>query len=326
MKRWAHSSLKDGVGISLNFLKEKDCEKIHEASIEVLKDRGVSFGSEKAREVLRDHGCWEDSEGCTHFPRHLVEDMLEAIPSEFTHYGRTEEDDIHMAQDQVYASNFGEGIFTLDLNTGERRSTIKQDAVDIVRVVDALDNIHIYNRAIGPQDVPAESASMHNAEVAFCYTSKPMHLVSASPFQTKKMIQMAEVAAGGKEELKKRPRTAFNHTTISPLRISEEACENAMIVSEAGLPNHILVMVQQGATSPIHYAGSVAVHNADFLAFNTLMQCVNKGNPIFYGSSACVMDMKKGLSLVGAPEVFILNAAHARMSKYYNIPSYIAGG
>ena len=102
--------------------------------------------------------------------------------------------------------------------------------------------------------------------------------------------------------------------------------ENAMIVAEAGLPNHILVMVQQGATSPISYAGSVAVHNADFLAFNTLMQCVNRGNPTLYGASACVMDMKKGLSLVAAPEVFVLNAAMARMSKYYNIPSYIAGG
>lgn len=80
-----------------------------------------------------------------------------------------------------------------------------------------------------------------------------------------------------------------------------------------GLPNHILVMVQQGATSPISYAGSVAVHNADFLAFNTLLQCVNRGNPTLYGASACVMDMKKGLSLVAAPEVFVLNAAMARV-------------
>lgn len=93
----------------------------------------------------------------------------------------------------------------MTLKPAERRSTVKQDAVDILRVVDSLDNIHIYNRAIGPQDVPSESASMHNAEVAFCYTSKPMHLVSGSPFQTKKMIKMAEIAAGGKEELKNAP-------------------------------------------------------------------------------------------------------------------------
>ncbi|MEG1610265.1 MAG: hypothetical protein RR317_03695, partial [Bilophila sp.] len=63
------------------------------------------------------------------------------------------------------------------------------------------------------------------------------------------MIKMAEVVSGGKEEMRRRPPTAFNHTTISPLRISTEACENAMLVAEAGLPNNLLVMVQQGATS-----------------------------------------------------------------------------
>ena len=65
-----------GVGVGLNFLREKDCEKIHEASLEVLHDRGAYFDSETAREVLRDHGCWEDADGCTHFPRTLVESAL----------------------------------------------------------------------------------------------------------------------------------------------------------------------------------------------------------------------------------------------------------
>ncbi len=326
MKRFAHSSTRGGQKVGLDFLRDKDCEKIHEASLEILHRRGVNFGSEKAREILRDHGCWEDSDGYTHFPRTLVEQSVEAIPTEFSHFGRTPEDDIHIAQDQVYASNFGEGIAIYDLKTRKRRATVKQDAVDIVRIVDSLDNIHIYNRAIGPQDVPTESASMHNAEVALCYTSKPMHLVSGTPFQTKKMIEMAKVAAGGEQGHRFRPRHAFNHTTISPLRIASEACENAMLVAEAGMPNHILVMVQQGATSPVSFAGSIAVNNSDFLAFNTLLQCVNKGNPTFYGASACVMEMRRGLSLVAAPEVFTLNAAMARMSKYYNIPSYIAGG
>ncbi len=326
MKRYANSSTRKGSRVGINLIREKDCEKIHEASLEILQRRGVSFGSEKARKILCDHGCWEDSEGCIHFPRTLVENCLEAVPSEFVHHGRTEDDDIHMAQDQVYASNFGEGIAIYDLKSRERRATIKQDAVDIVRVVDSLDNIHIYNRAIGPQDVPTVSASMHNTEVALCYTSKPMHLVSGTPFQTKKMIEMAKIAVDGEDNHKTRPRFAFNHTTISPLRIAEEACDNAMLVAEAGMPNHILVMVQQGATSPVSFAGSIAVNNSDFLAFNTLLQCVKKGNPTFYGASACVMEMRRGLSLVAAPEVFTLNASMARMSKYYNIPSYIAGG
>ncbi|MFQ8737383.1 MAG: trimethylamine methyltransferase family protein [Bilophila wadsworthia] len=154
---------------------------------------------------MRDHGCREDADGCTHFPRTLVKARWKrSSPSSSIAAGRPTTTS-HMAQDQCMPPTSAKRIFTHDLETGERRSTVKQDAVDILRVVDSLDNIHIYNRAIGPQDVPSESASMHNAEVAFCYTSKPMHLVSGSPFQTKKMIKMAEIAAGGKEELKTPP-------------------------------------------------------------------------------------------------------------------------
>lgn len=326
MKRFSHPSLAGGVGVGVNYLKERDCEKIHEASLEVLKRRGITVGSQKARDILCDNGCWQDSEGYTHFPRTLVESCLEAVPSEITHYGRTPDDDVHLARDQVYSASFGEAIFINDLKTGERRACTKQDAVDVLRVVDALPNIHIYNRALAPQDVPVESANLHNAEVALTYLRKPMQLIAGSPGQAKLLIKMAKIAVGSEEEHKNRPRHGFNHSSITPLRISPEACDNSMLVAEAGMINNIIVMAQQGATTPASFAGSVAAHNADFMGFNTLLQCVNKGNPTMYGASSCVMEMRYGLSLVGAPESFILNAAIARMSKYYNIPSYIAGG
>ena len=99
-----------------------------------------------------------------------------------------------------------------------------------------------------------------------------------------------------------------------------------MIVAEAGLPNPHPRHGAAGRDLAHQLCGSVAVHNADFLAFNTLLQCVNRGNPTLYGASACVMDMKKGLSLVAAPAVSCSTTAMAGMSKYYNIPSYIAGG
>lgn len=211
MKRWAHSSLMGGVGVGLNFLREKDCEKIHEASLEVLHD-----GARTSTAKRHAKSCATTAVGKTRTAAPISRARLwkarwkRSPPSSSIAAGRPTTT-IHMAQDQVYASNFGEGIFTHDLETGERRSTVKQDAVDILRVVDSLDNIHIYNRAIGPQDVPSESASMHNAEVAFCYTSKPMHLVSGSPFQTKKMIKMAEIAAGARKSSKTPPHRLQPH-------------------------------------------------------------------------------------------------------------------
>lgn len=240
MKRFSHQCLAQGRRTEFSIITNSDCEKIHQATLEVLEDSGVKFDSEKARKVLVDAGCWEDDNDCIHFPRKLVEDCIDANPAEFRHCGRTRDDDVLISQDQVYASNFGEGIVIYDLNTDERRSTVKQDAVDIARVVDALDNIGIYNRAVNPHDVPAETSCLHNTEIAFLYTSKPKHIISPGPYQTKKMIEMAKIACGGKEEFRKNPPCAFNSSPVSPLHITANAAETAMLVARAGLPNNII--------------------------------------------------------------------------------------
>jgi trimethylamine--corrinoid protein Co-methyltransferase len=326
MKRYSHQCLAKGRRTEFSMITDSDCEKIHQATLEILKDTGIKFDSEKARNVLIDAGCWEDDEHCIHFPRQLVEDCIYADPAEFRHCGRTRNDDVLISKNQVYASNFGEGIVINDLKTDERRPTVKQDAVDIARIVDALENIGIYNRAVNPHDVPVETSCLHNTEIAFLYTSKPKHIISSGPYQTKKMIEMAEIACGGKEECRKNPPCAFNSSPVSPLHITANAAETAILVAEAGLPNNIISMVQQGATSPPTFAGSVMLHNAEFLAFNTLLQCVNEGIPVMNGSSDCIMEMRRGCALTGAPESAILNAASIKMSKYYNISSYVSGG
>ena len=326
MKRFSNPNLRCGRKTEFSMITDRDCERIHEACLEIMRDTGVKFDSEKARKVLVDAGCREGDNHCIHFPRKLVEDCISLNPGEFRHCGRTRDDDVLISKDQVYASNFGEGICIYDLKTDERRATVKQDAVDICRVVDALDNIGIYNRAVNTSDTPPETACLHNTEVAFLYTSKPKHIIASGPFQAKKMIQMAEIACGGKEELRKNPPCAFNSSPVSPLHITTSASENAMLVAEAGLPNNIITMVQQGSTAPATLSGSVIVHTVDFLAFNTLLQCVNPGGPVMMGSSDCNTEMRKGIALTGSPESVILNAAGIKMAKYYNISSYISGG
>lgn len=326
MKRFSNECLSQGRRTHFSIMTDGDCEKIHQASLEILKDTGTKIDSEKARKILVDAGCWEDSNQCIHFPKRLVEESVDADPAEFRHCGRTRDDDVHIAQDQVYASNFGEGIVIHDLKTGERRPTVKKDAVDICRIVDALDNIGVYNRAVNPHDTPVETACLHNTEIAFLFTSKPKHIISSGPYQTKKMIEMAQIACGGKDEFRNNPPCAFNSSPVSPLHITANAAENTMLVAEAGLINNIITMVQQGSTSPATIAGSVLVHNVDFLAFNTLIQCVNKGVPVMNGASGCNTEMRRGIALTGAPESAILNGAAIKMSKYYNISSYIAGG
>jgi trimethylamine--corrinoid protein Co-methyltransferase len=105
-----------------------------------------------------------------------------------------------------------------------------------------------------------------------------------------------------------------------------ELCETITAIAGAGVPYNTISMVQPGATGPATVAGSVAVFNAEMLGQNVLVQLVNKGSAFIYGTSACLMDMRLGLSAVGAPEAALGNALAAELAKYYNLPSYLAGG
>ena len=49
------------------------------------------------------------------------------------------------------------------------------------------------------------------------------------------------------------------------------------------------------------------MQNCEQLASIVLVQHVNPGNPMFYGSSTCTMDMRWGSSAVGTPETALVH-------------------
>jgi trimethylamine--corrinoid protein Co-methyltransferase len=198
--------------------------------------------------------------------------------------------------------------------------------MDISRAVDALDNIHILHRPVQAHDTPESISQLHNLEAMIHNTVKPIQIGLVDDYTTKKAIEIASVMVGGKEELKNRSPLIIGSCPISPLQLHEEVCDVIIAVGEAGIPYNTISMVQPGATGPATLAGSITVFNAEMLAQNALLQLVNKGTPFIYGTSSCLMDMKLGLSAVGAPEAALGNAVGVELSKRYKLPCYLAGG
>ena len=66
----------------LKILSDAQMKTIHEASLHLLKTKGVVFRSEKARNVLKDHGAKIDGE-VVFFPEELVEKCLKSVPGSF---------------------------------------------------------------------------------------------------------------------------------------------------------------------------------------------------------------------------------------------------
>jgi len=57
-----------------------------------------------------------------------------------------------------------------------------------------------------------------------------------------------------------------------------------------------------------------------------LNQLARKGSPVVYGSSTTAMDLRLGTASVGTPECAMINAAVARLARYYCLPCFVAGG
>ena len=64
---------------------QKDLEKIHAATLEILEQAGVIIEGKRAREILLSAGCTE-KDGRIYFPSGLVEDALKD-PVPLTFYG-----------------------------------------------------------------------------------------------------------------------------------------------------------------------------------------------------------------------------------------------
>jgi len=140
------------------------------------------------------------------------------------------------------------------------------------------------------------------------------------------MIDMAAAIAGGHDALRRRPLLSFLTCPVSPLKLVADCCRIIITGARAGIPVNVLSMAMAGGSSPVNLAGTLVVHNAEVLSGITLAQLVQPGAPVIYGSSTTAMDLRFATASVGTPECAMISAGVAALSRYYLLPSWVAGG
>jgi len=327
MKRTLHAGKTQSSGLSLRIFSDDELYDIHLATLEVLEHTGVFVQHEEALEILHGGGAVIDQkQKIAKLPPYLVEDSLRSAPPKFVMAGRRAEDDFVVESNRVGFTNFGEGILTADLETGELREPTKKDVADSAKVGDFLSEVSVYNRAVGAHDVPAEVAPVHNAEAFFNNTTKHCMVGPFSGYQLRQIVKMAAAVAGGEDKLRQRPLVSFHTCPVSPLRLVDDACEIIMESARCGMMVNVITMAMAGASSSIHLAGTLVDHNAELLASVTLSQLTRKGAPIMYGSSTTAMDLRFAAATVGSPECAMINAGVAELARFNGLPSFVAGG
>jgi len=230
-----------------------------------------------------------------------------------------------MGPGRVGFTNFGEGIKIVDVETGEVREPTKKDVGESARVVDALPEVDVYERAIGAHEVPQEVVQLHNAEAAFTNTSKHIFMGPGNGELLRRIVDMGAAVAGGMAAFLRRPLISFITCPVSPLKLVQDTCEIIMGAARTGTAVNVLSMAMAGGSSPVTLAGTLVTHNAEVLAGVTLSQLTKEGAPVIYGSSTTAMDLRLAAASVGSPECALINAGVACLARFYLLPSWVAG-
>jgi trimethylamine--corrinoid protein Co-methyltransferase len=309
-------------------LDETDVQKIATSAFLVLEKSGMLVYSESARNAFKGAGADVDDEtGRVKLPRCLVEDAIASNPSSITLYSRNGDCDCILEKNRVHYGTGGTAIYVLDPDTGERRPSTVEDVALNARMVDVLNNIHIFTINVFPNDIKErDHIDVNRFFHAFDNTSKHVMGGIYTMKGCRDVVKMAEVIAGDEKTLREKPFVSFITLIISPFKIDDKYGEMTCYLARKGLPVVVPTEPICGTTSPITLAGNVLTHVAETLAGIALVQCVKKGAPGICGSVGSITNLRTMDHVGGAIERAMINAAVSQMAQHFELPLYSTGG
>lgn len=296
--------------------------EIRDATLEILDQVGVQIPSERALQVFAKNGAEVDQE--TQIVRlrpDLVETAMEKAPRAYILGGRAEGTDLLLDGSRSYFGTDGCGVHTIDLQTGEQRSSRKADVAMMAHVCDYLTSVGFYWPMVSAQDC-GRAAPLHEVEASFANTVKHVQtetVMGEAP--ARYAVRMAEVIAGDSERLRSHPPLSSLVCTIAPLAQDQEGIEAAMVFAEAGIPVGFMSMPTIGSTAPATTAGALVVGNAEVVSAMVLMQLVAPGAPVYHSLLASVMDPRTAEYIAGIGEKYLCNTAAVQIAHDWGVPT-----
>jgi len=302
-------------------------KRMHSTVMRIIEEIGFEVHSPEGLEHFSRAGAWVDRDRkLVRVNSELATQIIARAPSSVKLYGRHKKHDVNLGAKRVYTGTGGTALYMYDVVSGQRRNATLGDLKNIARLVEHLDNIHIFLLPTYPGELPVDRVDVNRFFAGLNNTSKHIMGGIYTLDGLRRVIRMAEIAAGSPEALRNNPIISIIACCISPLRIDGHYGELMIETARQGIPLVCPAEPLCGTTSPVTLAGNLAVQVADSLAGIMLAQLVNPGTPVIFGSVASTSDLGDFKYLTGSVEMGLLNAAGAQMAQYYRLPFYSTGG
>jgi len=314
-------------GGSFKPLDDEAVKRIHETAMRVIEEIGFEVNSEEALELFAGAGARVNREKrrVSLSPDKVLE-LIEMAPAEINLCGQDEKNDILLGGNRVHAGTGGTALYIYEPATGQKRLAMLADLKRIARLVEGLDNIHLFMLCTYPNDLPVEKVDVNRFFTGLDNSTKHIMGGVYTIDGVQQVVRMAEMVAGSAEALRKRPLISMIACSISPMKLDGKYGDLVISIARSGVPLICPAEPLCGATSPVTLAGNVVIQTVDSLMGVMLSQIVNPGAPVVFGSVATSTDLRDLKYLAGSVEMGLINAAGAQMAQFYRLPFYATGG
>ena len=334
-------------------LSEEQIRILHDSSLRVLDNLGITCFNEEAVSLFEEAGCStviseRDNAWNVRIPEKVVMEAIESAPSRIV-LGAPDRANrliLDSREARVYFGTGSETNIFLDTKIAdfvsttdssmtlrhpiykEKRGTILR-LCDSARLCDVLPNVDFFIRNVNIQD---EGISVSNKDVnvffaSLLYTAKHVQAGLVDISSLDNVVRLGEIIAGGAASFQDNPLISFIACLIkSPLQMIADTTQKVIEIARRGLPLVISSSPQGGSTAPIQEEGMVSLINAEILAGITLTQLVNRGTPVLYGAVPVRARLDTLHDFYGAPEFIHYNIDCVEMARFYNIPCYSTAG
>ena len=296
-------------------------EALHETALKVLEELGIRVLNAEARSIYASAGAEVDEASrMVRLDRALVAQALASAPRQFDMPGGSPDRTVTIGGDNCAFVCVGGPPNVSDLDRGRRTATLA-DTIDIIRLSQDFDVIHLLSPNAEAQDIPLNLRHLAITEAQLVNGDKPPFIYSRGKPQVADCIEMVRLARGlSRAELE---GAAWCYTVIntnSPRQLDVPMCQGIIDFARAGQVSVITPFTLSGAMAPVTIAGALTLQHAEALAGIVLAQLCRPGAPVVYGSFTSNVDMKSGSPAFGTPE-FVKGAFGAgQLARHIGLP------
>ncbi len=308
----------------LHLLDPAGEQKIHDASMRLLRERGVLIVDYPAAlETFRANGARVD--GITvYIDEETLLHFIGMAPSTFTLLARNPANNLPIGgKNTVFAPVYGPP-FASDLDRGRRQATL-DDFQNFVRLAYMAEEIHHSGgTVVEPNDIPQAQRHLDMLMAHITLSDKAFMGSVTHKNNAADTVAMSEILFGA-EAIRQNPATISLINASSPMRYDDRMFGALEVYAKANQALIITPFNIAGAMSPSTLAATLAQQNAEALFGICYAQMLNPGTPCIYGSFLANIDMKSGAPCFGTPEDALAIYGGAQMARRYGLP-YRSGG